>query len=126
VLRDLGQLPSQDTIDLMRLMARTNSWAEERDYGEFVQAADARRNPAEVKAVIEAGVASGKLDASKTFYAEALKTATTRIGPDKASLPGFERTLVRLPPRLARLPVLVTPSCPMANRPRRLICTRSL
>lgn len=91
VLRDLGQLPSQDTIDLMRLMARTNSWAEERDYGEFVQAADARRNPGEVKAVIEAGVAAGKLDASKTFYAEALKTANGRIGPDKASLPGFEK-----------------------------------
>jgi hypothetical protein len=91
VLRDLARLPSQDTIDLMRLMARTNSFAEERDYGEFVQAADARRNPGEVKAVIDAGVAAGMVDAKKTFYAEALRVAAPRIAPDKASLPGLEK-----------------------------------
>lgn len=91
VQRDLAKLPSQDTLDLLRLMARTKSWTEERDYGEFVQAADTRRNPGEVKAVIEQGVAAGQVDASKQYYAENLKLANTRIGPDKASLPALEK-----------------------------------
>ena len=91
VLRDLGKLPSQDTIDLMRLMARTDSFAEERDYGEFVQNADARRNPGEVKAVIDRGIAAKMVDPSKTFFAEALKIANGRIAADRASLPGLEK-----------------------------------
>jgi len=91
VLRDLGKLPSQDTIDLMRLMDRTDSFAEERDYGEFVQNADARRNPGEVKAVIERGVAAGKVDATKVFFAENLRIASARVAADRASLPGLEK-----------------------------------
>ncbi len=96
VQRDLAKLPSQDTLDLLRLMARTKSWTEERDYGEFVQAADTRRNPGEVKAVIDAGVAAGQVDASKQFYAENLKLANARIAMDKATLPGLDKD-ARLP-----------------------------
>jgi hypothetical protein len=96
VIRDLGKLPSQDSLDLLRLQARTKSFTDERDYGEFVQSADARRNPGEVKAVIEAGVAAGVVDASKTFFAENLKLATSRIAPDRASLPALEKD-ARLP-----------------------------
>lgn len=91
VLRDLGKLPSQDTIDLMRLMDRTDSFAEERDYAEFVQNADARRNPGEVKAVIERGVAAKQVDATKVFFAENLRIASGRVAADRASLPGLEK-----------------------------------
>ncbi|HWU03072.1 MAG TPA: hypothetical protein VN222_10070 [Novosphingobium sp.] len=91
VVRDLGRLPSQDTIDLMRLMARTDSFAEERDYIEFVQSADARRNPGEVKTIIDRGVAAKMVDPSKQFFADALKIASARIAADKASLPGLEK-----------------------------------
>ncbi|NBC36223.1 hypothetical protein GTZ99_06580 [Novosphingobium sp. FSY-8] len=91
VIRDLGKLPSQDTFDLLRLMAATNSFAEERDYVEFVQTADARRNPAEVKAIIDRGAAAGVVNATKPFFADAMRIATARIAPDKAALPGWER-----------------------------------
>ena len=41
VVREIGKFPAQETLDLMRLMGRTNCYAEERDYVEYIQAADA-------------------------------------------------------------------------------------
>lgn len=90
VVREIGKFSAQDTLDLMRLMGRTNSYAEERDYIEYVQAADPRRLPGEVAKVIEAGVAAGKLKASDAFIADAKAQASGRIAADKASLAGYE------------------------------------
>ena len=91
VLREIASYPSQETLDLMRLMARTNSFAEERDYIEYIQAADARRLPGEVMNVINAGTAAGKLRAGDVFVTEAKGIASARVAADKASLPGLER-----------------------------------
>jgi tetratricopeptide (TPR) repeat protein len=91
ILREIGHYPAQETLDLMRLMGRTNSYAEERDYIEYIQAADARRSPGEVLKVIQAGVAAGKLNISDIFVAESRTVATARITADQASLPGLER-----------------------------------
>ncbi len=91
VVREIGKFPAQESLDLMRLMGRTNSYAEERDYIEYIQAADARRLPGEVLKVIEAGVASGKLRANEMFVSEARTIASGRIAADRASLPGLER-----------------------------------
>ncbi|MCC6827854.1 MAG: hypothetical protein IT550_06450 [Novosphingobium sp.] len=91
IVREIGRFPAQETLDLMRLMARTSSYGEERDYIEYIQAADARRLPGEVQKVIEAGVASGKLRASDQFVAEARTISNERIAADRASLVGLER-----------------------------------
>ena len=91
VVREVGKFPPQETLDLMRLMGRTNSYAEERDYIEYIQAADARRLPGEVLKVIDAGVAAGKLRANDTFVSEARGIASARIAADRASLVGLER-----------------------------------
>jgi tetratricopeptide (TPR) repeat protein len=91
VVREIGHFPAQETLDLMRLMGRTNSYAEERDYIEYIQAADARRLPGEVLKVIDTGLASGKLRASDTFIAEARGIANGRIAADRASLVSLER-----------------------------------
>lgn len=91
VLREIAQYPSQDALDLMRLMGRTNSYAEERDYVEYIQSADARRLPGEVLNVISAGIAAGKLKPADLFVTEAKGIASSRVAADKASLPGFER-----------------------------------
>lgn len=91
VVREIGKFAPQETLDLMRLMGRTNSYAEERDYVEYIQAADARRLPGEVMQVIEAGTAAGKLRANDQFVAEARTIASSRIAPDRASLPALER-----------------------------------
>ena len=91
VLREVARYPSQDTLDLMRLMDRTNSWAEERDFIEFIQAADARRSPGEVLDIVNKGVAAGKLRTADVFVAEARTIANGRIAADRASLPSAER-----------------------------------
>ena len=91
IVREIGRFPAQETLDLMRLMARTNSYAEERDYIEYIQAADARRLPGEVQKVIEAGVAAGKLRTSDQFVTEARTISNERVAADRASLTGLER-----------------------------------
>lgn len=91
VLRDMARYPSQDMIDLLRLMDRTKSYMEGRDYIEYIQAADPRRSPGEVMKVVNAGLASGKLPASDITVNEAKTIASARIAADKASLPGLER-----------------------------------
>ncbi|NOU04056.1 MAG: hypothetical protein HOO94_10460 [Novosphingobium sp.] len=91
VLRDTARYPSQETVDLLRLMDRTNSYMEGRDYVEFIQAADPRRAPGEVLKVVNAGLNSGKLSAKDVFVTEAKTIASGRIATDKASLPAAER-----------------------------------
>ena len=91
VVREIGKFPAQETLDLMRLMGRTNSYAEERDYIEYIQAADPRRLPGESLKVIEAGLAAGKLRATDTFVSEARGIASSRVAADRASLVGLER-----------------------------------
>jgi tetratricopeptide (TPR) repeat protein len=91
VVREIGKFAPQESLDLMRLMGRTNSYAEERDYIEYIQAADARRLPGEVIKVLDAGIAAGKLRANDQFVAEARTIASGRVGPDRASLPALER-----------------------------------
>ncbi len=90
IVRELANYGGQDTLDLMRLMGRANSYAETRDYIEYIEAADPRRLPGETLDVIAAGVASGKLRASDTFVADMKAQASGRLAADKASLPGYE------------------------------------
>lgn len=91
VVREIGKFPPQETLDLMRLMGRTNSYLEERDYVEYIQAADARRLPGEVLKVIDTGIAAGKLRAADPFVSEARTIANGRIAADRASLVSLER-----------------------------------
>ncbi len=91
VVRDMTKFQNQEMLDLMRLMGRTNSWSETRDYIEYIQAADPRRLPNEAMKIIELGLASGKLEASDPAVADWKSIAAGRIAPDKASLSGMER-----------------------------------
>lgn len=91
VLRDAARYQAQESLDLMRLMNRTASYSETRDYIDHIQVADARRFPGEVVKVIEVGTASGKLPASDPFVTEARTIASGRIAADRASLPALER-----------------------------------
>ncbi len=91
VLRDTARYPSQEMLDLLRLMDRTNSYLEGRDYVEYIQAADPRRSPGEVMKVLNAGLAAGKLTSGDVFVNEAKTIAGGRLTADKASLAGLER-----------------------------------
>lgn len=89
--RTAGRFQAQETLDLMRLMDRTASYRDTSDYAEYLQAADARRAPAEVLKILDEGVASGKLQPSDVFVAENRNIAQSRLAADKASLPALER-----------------------------------
>ena len=91
VVRELGGFGSQETLDVMRLIGRTNSYAEQRDYVEYVQAADPRRLPGEVIEVIDAGLASGKLTSSDVFVSDARSQAQGRLSADRAGLDAYIR-----------------------------------
>lgn len=91
VVREVGKFSGQEAVDLLRLMARTNSFVEERDYVEYIQAVDPRRLPGEALKAIDAGIASGLLRASDSFVADARTQASGRVTADKASLGNYER-----------------------------------
>ncbi len=91
VVQRVAQYPTQDELDLMRLMGRTHSYAQKEDYLEYIQAADARRLPGEVLDVIQAGQASGMLSAADASVNEAKTIASGRVVADRASLPALER-----------------------------------
>lgn len=91
VVRDMSTFQNQEQIDLLRLMARTNSFSEARDYIEYIQAADPRRLPAEALKIVNLGLAAGKLQLSDPFVADAKSMSTARMAEDKASLVAMER-----------------------------------
>ena len=91
VLREIGKYQSQETLDLMRLVDRTDSFTEAGDYIEYLQAADARRAPGEVLKILDKGMKAGKLSTADVFVTDVKTQATSRIAADKASLPGLER-----------------------------------
>ncbi|MGD9473230.1 MAG: hypothetical protein AB7G24_11915 [Novosphingobium sp.] len=91
IIRALGGLDPQTTLDLFRLMDRAGALDNEPDYvkneyKEYIETADPRRLPGEVVRIIDKGVNSGAIDLSG-WVAEARTNASGRIASDKASLP---------------------------------------
>lgn len=96
LVREFGQFTNQESLDLGRLLMRTGAFDNdpkfvEREYIEYIEAADPRRLPGEVAKVADAGVAKGVLKANDAFVADALSQSKGRMAADKASLPGLER-----------------------------------
>ena len=91
IQRNLGTYQSQDSLDLLRLARAAKVLRNERDYLDYVDAADYRRLPAEVVAVLDEGIANGSLQASNPYVAEVRSNATKRIAADKAELSSLER-----------------------------------
>lgn len=96
LVREFGQFTNQESLDLGRLLMRAGAFDNEpryveREYIEYIEAADPRRLPGEVVKVAEAGVAKGVLKANDAFVADALSQSKGRLAADKASLAGLER-----------------------------------
>lgn len=91
VQRNYADLDPQETLDLMRLATRTGSLRSERDYLDYIVAADPRRLPGEVERAVSEGVAAGKLNASDPFVVDVKAEASRRVQMDRTELPGLER-----------------------------------
>lgn len=89
--RNLNDFEYPSMLDLMRLARRVGTLTDKNDYLIYIEAADARRLPKEVKDVIEDGYAKGKVGRDDPFFAETLGVANGRIATDRADLPALER-----------------------------------
>lgn len=81
--------PNPELLDLMRLARETNAMRDEGLYADYVDAADFRKHPGEVLAVIDEGKAAGKLVKSAAYMNDIRSQAATRAAGDKNDLPGI-------------------------------------
>ncbi len=86
IQRNLLQYQPQETLDLLRLARRTDVLNNERDYLDYVDAADFRRLPGEVVAVLDEGIADGSLDETNPYVVEVRGNASQRIAADRNEL----------------------------------------
>lgn len=91
IQRNFNNYEGQELLDLLRLASRADALRYERDYIDYVEAADARRLPGETQRVIDAGLAAGLLKPNDVYVKEARTIASGRIKADMADLPGLER-----------------------------------
>lgn len=102
LVRLYGNYATKEGVDISRLMFRSGALGGkgkdvEREYVEYLQAADPRTLPGEVVKVGEAGIAAGALRANDTFVADSLAQARGRVAADKASLAGAAKAAAASP-----------------------------
>lgn len=76
-----------EILDILRLSRRTETFRDGNMYTEYIEAADPRKFPGEVLAVIDEGYASGMLDRSDPYVTESRAEAERRIQTDRSDLP---------------------------------------
>ncbi len=84
ILLNTGGYENPEILDLMRLGRHAGVLRDGASYLEYIEAADYRRLPAEVVAVIDEGYASGKLDKSDPYVVDTRKQAAERAAADRA------------------------------------------
>ncbi|BDI61175.1 hypothetical protein [Qipengyuania nanhaisediminis] len=89
--RNLNTFEANEILDLFRLSRRVGALQDATDFDYYVEAADPRRLPQEVKDVIDEGMQAGIVSSGNLFITESLETANGRISADRADLPALER-----------------------------------
>ncbi|WP_086619891.1 hypothetical protein [Erythrobacter tepidarius] len=89
--RNLNDFAGPEALDLLRLARKVGGLRDKQDYILYIEAADPRRLPKEVKDLIEQAYASGAVSKDDIFVADSLTTANGRIKTDLAELPALER-----------------------------------
>lgn len=90
VMRNKNDYESPEMLDLLRLGAKIGTIDNQQDVSIFVESADARRLPLEVKNLIEKAYAEGFANRDNIYLADALSTAKQRIPTDRAELPEIQ------------------------------------
>lgn len=76
-----------EILDILRLSRRTDTVRDASMYSEYIEAADPRKFPGEVMAVIDEGYAAGMLDRADPYVTESRAEAARRVETDKRDLP---------------------------------------
>lgn len=90
IVRNLNTFQGAEILDLFRLSRRVGALQDASDYDYYVEAADPRRLPKEVKDVIDEGMQAGVVSSGNLYITESLETANGRIAADRADLPALE------------------------------------
>ena len=86
-----GNYQPAEMLDLLRLARKTGTLRNRAMYLEYVEAADARKLPNEVVAVLDAGAAAKLVDNNVQMVKDARALAASRIATDKAEIPALVR-----------------------------------
>ncbi|MBA4045168.1 MAG: hypothetical protein C0471_12220 [Erythrobacter sp.] len=90
--RNLNDFEPQALLDLLRLGREVQTLKDKNDFIYYIEAADARRLPQEVKDVVDAAYANGVIPkGSDSYVDEQYKIASGRIAADRADLPALDR-----------------------------------
>lgn len=90
--RNLNDFEAPVMLDLLRLGDRVDTLNAKNDYVYYIEAADTRRLPAEVKRVIDEAYARGVIPkGSDSWVEEQYKLASNTVGEDRTALPVLER-----------------------------------
>jgi tetratricopeptide (TPR) repeat protein len=90
--RNLNDYDGPVLLDLLRLGKKIGTLKDKNDYIFYIEAADTRRLPMEVKSVIDEANAKGVIAKGvDPWVDEQLKTASGLIAEDRAALPSLER-----------------------------------
>lgn len=90
--RNLNEFDGPVLLDLLRLGKRVGTLKDKNDYIFYIESADTRRLPMEVKSVIDEANSTGAIPkGSDSWVDEQLKTASSLIAEDRAALPSLER-----------------------------------
>lgn len=87
--RQFNDLDNEGLLDWMRLLRTSKAIAEPNEYLALASTLSIRNYPAEAVAVVNEGVAAGKIKASDPRFAEILKVSSAKVSEDKAALPGL-------------------------------------
>lgn len=89
IARNMNSFDGPEMLDLLRLSLRVGALQEKYEYRDYVEAADARRLPKEVKTVIDDAFNSGRASRDDIYLADALQIANGRIAADERELPSL-------------------------------------
>lgn len=90
--RNLNDFEGPVLLDLLRLGKKVGTLKDKNDYIFYIESADTRRLPQEVKAVIDEAYQSGVIPkGTDSWVEEQYKTANGLVAADRAALPALER-----------------------------------
>lgn len=89
VVNAVNALEPQAELDLLRLMALTDSLTERREFVSYIEAADPRIMANEVARVLDAGVQKGVFSTSDEYYQEIKRVVDQRAPADRAEAPSL-------------------------------------
>jgi tetratricopeptide (TPR) repeat protein len=90
--RNLNEFDGPVLLDLLRLGKKVGTLKDKNDYIFYIESADPRRLPSEVKSVIDEAYANGAIPkGSDSWVEEQYRTVSGLIVQDKAALPSLER-----------------------------------